>query len=204
MADEAAEKITKKLSKEFRHNRLALFDNLNILGVKKHTAKLYKNSFQIIKKEFTSILNPLYQEIYDEALALGFDGELETLDEAWIEEFFDEFSPVTKYVFKNEMERKQSRLFESLVASTSERFQSYKTAENLLARQVRQSAIELEDAIARAAYKSAGVEKVMWVTEEDDKVCAICVPLDGEIFDLAEAPPKQHHNCRCFLIPVRG
>ena len=192
-----------KLHKEFRHNRLALFDEMNVVGVKKHVRKLYKNTFKIIKNEFLAVLNPLYQEIYDEALALGFDGDLRDLDEGWIEEFFDEYNPVTKYVFRNEMERKESRLFESLVASTAERIGSFKTAENLLNRQVKQYAIELEDAVTKVAFKDAGVEKVRWVAEDDYKTCGVCSDLDGEVFDLKDAPPKQHYHCRCYLVPVR-
>ena len=200
--DAAAAKITSKLSKEFRHNRLALFDDMNVIGVKKHVAKLYQKAEKTIKQEFLSILNPLYKEIYDEALAMGFDGDPRDLDEGWIEEFFEEYNPVTKYVFKREMGRKESRLFESLVASTAERIQSYKTAENLLKRQVKQYAIELEDSVTKTAFRDAGVEKVMWVTEMDHKTCSVCSELDGEIFDLKDAPPKQHYHCRCYLIPV--
>lgn len=203
ITDAAAAKITKKLQKEFRHNRLALFDDMNVIGVKKHVSKLYKDTYKIIKKEFVSILNPLYKEIYDEAFALGFDGDPQDLDEAWIEEFFEEFNPVTKYVFKSELSRKQSRLFESLVASTAERVQSYKTAENLLKRQVQQYGIELEDTVTKVAFGDAGVEQVKWVSEHDFKTCGICSELDGQIFPLEEAPPKQHYNCRCYLIPVK-
>ena len=201
--DEAAARITSKIHKQFRHNRLALFDELNVIGVRKHVAKLYKDTYKIIKNEFLAILNPLYKEIYDEALALGFDGDLRDLDEAWIEEFFDEYNPVTKYVFKNEIGRKESRLFESLVASTAERVQSYKTAENLITKQAKQYAIELEDSVAKAVYESVGVEKVMWIAEHDDKTCGDCEELDGQIFPLKDAPPKQHYHCRCYLIPVK-
>lgn len=203
LADEAAAKITRKIHREFQHNRLALFDDVNVIGVKKHVAKLYKATFQIIKNEFLAVLNPLYTEIYDEALALGFDGDPRDLDKAWIEEFFDEYNLVTKYVFSSEMDRKQSRLFESLVASTAERMQSYKTAENLLKRQIQQYAIELDDAVTKAAFKDAGVKKVMWVAEDDHKTCGVCNDLDGEVFALEDAPPKQHYHCRCFLIPVK-
>ena len=203
MADEAAAKITRKIQKEFRHNRLALFDEMNVPATRKHVAKLYGKVFRIIQNEFLSILNPLYQEIYEEALALGFDGDMRELDEGWIEDFFEEFNPVTKYVFKNEMGRKESRLFESLVASSKERIQSYKTAENLLKKQVEQYAIELEDSVTKTAFRDAGVGKVQWVTEHDHKTCGVCSELDGKIFDLADAPPKQHYRCRCYLIPVR-
>ena len=207
MADAAAAKITSKISKEFRHNRLALFDELHIVGIKKHISKLYKNVYRTIKKEFVAILNPLYQEIYDEAASLGFDGDMEDLDEAWIEEFFDEYNPVTKYVFSNEMGRKQSRLFEALVATrdttNANKIQSYKTAENLLNRQVKQYAIELEDSVAMVVYKAVGVKKVKWVAENDHKTCGECREMDGEIFNIQDAPPKLHHNCRCYYIPVR-
>lgn len=184
-----------------------MFDELNLVGIKKHVSKLYKDVYKGIKKEFLAILNPLYKEIYDEALALGFDGDLRDLDEGWIEEFFDEYNPVTKYVFKNEISRKESRLFEDLVAVTntpgSDTMQSYKTAENLILRQVKQYAINLEDSVAMAVYKAVGVEKVQWVAEDDYKTCGVCKALDGEIFAVENAPPKQHYNCRCYLIPVK-
>ena len=176
---------------------------MNIAQTKKHIDKLYKDVFKAVKNEFLAILNPLYQEIYDEAIALGFDGDLRDLDEAWIEEFFDEYNPVTKYVFSNEVDRKKSRLFESLVASTKERHQSYKTAENLIIRQIKQYAVELEDAVAKTVYKDVGVEKVEWVAEHDHKTCGVCSELDGEVFNLKDAPDKQHPNCRCYLIPVK-
>ena len=176
---------------------------MNIPNTKKHVRQLYKKVYRIIKNEFVNILNPLYQEIYDEAVALGFDGDVRDLDEAWIEEFFEEYNPVTKYVFNNEIERKESRLFEALISSKRELHQSYKTAENLLIRQVKQYGIDLEDAIAMAVYKAVDVKKVMWITEDDHKTCSDCKELDGEIFKLEEAPPKLHPNCRCYYVPVK-
>ncbi len=176
---------------------------MNVIQVKKHVNKLYKSVYKTIKNEFVSILNPIYEAIYTEALDMGFDGDLRDLDEAWVEEFFEQYNPVTKYVFSNEIEQKKSRLFESLVASTTERHQSYKTAENLIIRQVKQYAIDLEDAIAMVVYDDVGVKKVMWSAEDDYKTCGVCNELDGEIFPINEAPPKQHYNCRCVLIPVK-
>ena len=203
MTDKAAAKIAKKISQEFRHNRLALFDEMSVMATKKHVAKLYSKTLKIIQKEFLSILNPLYREIWEEALALGFDGEPSSLDEGWIEDFFKEYNPVTKYVFKNELGRKQSRLFESLVASSTERIQSYKTAENLLKRQVAQYSIDLEDSVTKKVFRDMGVGDVLWVAEQDHKTCGVCSELDGEIFPLEDAPPKQHYHCRCYLIPMK-
>jgi SPP1 gp7 family putative phage head morphogenesis protein len=182
---------------------LALFDELNIVGVKKHIEKLYKESYKIIKKEFTEILNPIYQEIYEEAIAMGFDGDLRDLDEGWIEDFFDEYNPVTKYVFSNEIDRKKSYLFEAVVSAPQTKHQSYAKAERLLKNQVNQYGIDLEDAIAMTVYKDVGVEKVMWVAEDDQRTCGVCNDLDGQIFKLNDVPPKQHINCRCYIIPIK-
>ena len=176
---------------------------MNIVGVKKHINKLYKDTYKIIKNEFVAILNPIYQEIYDEAIALGFDGDLRDLDEAWIEEFFDEYNPVTKYVFSNEIDRKKSYLFEALVSDPTVKHQSYAKAEKNIIGQIKQYAIDLEDAIAKVVYEDTGVEKVQWVAEKDSRTCGVCNSLDGEIFDLDKAPDKQHYNCRCYLVPVK-
>ena len=180
-----------------------MFDEMNVVQIKKHVRKLYNTSYKIVLKQMTDIVNLIYEEIYDEALALGFDGDLRDLDEGWVEEFFQEYNPLTKFVFSNEFDRKESRLFESLVASTKERHQSYKTAERLLARQIKQYCIELEDKVLRTVYKDLGVKKVRWVTEQDHRTCGVCNELDGQIFDLDDAPPKQHWLCRCYLMPVR-
>lgn len=176
---------------------------MNVVGVRKHINKLYKDVYKIIKNEFVAIVNPIYQEIYDEAIALGFDGDLRNLDEAWVEEFFDEYNPVTKYVFKNEIDRKKSYLFESLVADPSVKLQSYAKAEKYLVRQIKQYAVELEDAIAKVVYEDVGVKQVQWVAEDDYRTCNDCKELNGEIFDINKAPEKQHYNCRCVLVPIK-
>ena len=182
---------------------MALFDELNIVGIKKHVHKLYKQIFKTVKQEFLKVINEIYQTIYDEAIDMGFDGDMRNLDEAWIEEFFDAYNPVTKYVFSNEIDRKESRLFEALVSNELERLKSYAYAERLITNQIEQYAIDLEDSIAKVVYEDTGVEKVMWVAEDDDRTCGVCNELDGQIFDLKDAPPKQHYNCRCYLIPVK-
>jgi len=45
------------------------------------------------------------------------------------------------------------------------------------------------------------VPYVQWVTQQDEKVCEICGPRDGEIYPEAEAMEiwPAHPNCRCTL-----
>lgn len=202
IADEAAVRITKKISREFRHNRLALFDEMNVVQVRKHVHKLYKDIVKIIKKEFLAVVDQICAEIYNETLSMGFEGEVREMGIDWLEKFLDKYNPVTKYVFSNEVDRKESRLFESLVSAMEERYQSYATAESLLSRQIKQCAIDLEDEIELDTYDDMGVEKVQWVAEDDDKTCGVCRALDGEIFDIDDIPGK-HPNCRCYLIPIK-
>jgi SPP1 gp7 family putative phage head morphogenesis protein len=177
---------------------------MNVLQTRKHIKKLYDNIERMIVKEFANAAMQIEQSVYDEALEMGFDGDIRDLDESFVEEFFEEYNPVTKYVFSNELGRKESRLFESLIASELDRHHSYATAEKLLIRQVRQYAINLEDKVAKVVYKDIGVEKVRWVAEKDERTCGTCHDLDGMVFDLADAPDKQHYACRCYLIPVKG
>ncbi len=182
---------------------MAHFDEMNIVGTKKHIKKLYKTAYKDIKKELGKIIHELSQEIYDEALALGFDGDRRDLDEAWLEEFFEEYNPATKYVFKRELDRKEARLFESVIADVATKIQSYKTAERLLRNQVVTNSILFEDAVQKIVYKGAGVKKVKWIAEQDHKTCSICGELDGQIFFLADIPTKPHPNCRCYVVPIK-
>ena len=45
--------------------------------------------------------------------------------------------------------------------------------------------------------------KLIYVTAEDEKVCPICLPFDGRIYQTVQDPGipdlPQHPNCRCFL-----
>lgn len=176
---------------------------MNIVQTKKHIHKLYNSIYKTVKQEFLKIINEIYQVIYDEAVAMGFDGDIRNLDEAWVEEFFDLYNPVTKYVFSNEIDRKESRLFEALVSNELERLKSYAYAERLITNQIEQYAIDLEDTIAKVVYEDTNVKKVMWNAEIDHKTCGVCAELDGQIFELNNVPPKQHYRCRCWITPVK-
>ncbi len=52
--------------------------------------------------------------------------------------------------------------------------------------------------------QSGVVDGVRWMTAQDELVCTICAPLDGETSDLSKGfdGPPAHPNCRCYLQPV--
>ena len=88
---------------------------MNIVSVKRHINKLYTTVYKTVKQEFLNVAKEIEQEIYDEVIALGFDGDLRDIDEAWIEEFFNAYNPVTKYVFSNEIDRKNHHRYSLLL-----------------------------------------------------------------------------------------
>lgn len=179
---------------------------MNVLQTRKHIKKLYDRVFDIISNELLQAANTIYGEIYDEAVDMGFEGNRAELDENWVEANLTDYSSTTKYVFKNELERKRSRLFESIVADKGDsgaEADDYATSLNLVIKQLKQFVIELEDRVARKVYKDLGVKKVRWVAEKDFRTCDVCSGLDGQIFPLDSVPPKQHWSCRCHIIVVK-
>lgn len=72
---------------------------------------------------------------------------------------------------------------------------------------------------ALAEYSSLGVERVEWLSTEDDRVCTEdsgpeielpdgeivygCLAMNGRIFNIEEAPDNPAHpNCRCTYLPL--
>ena len=50
-------------------------------------------------------------------------------------------------------------------------------------------------------HQQVGVEKLEWMTMEDERVCPVCGPLDGKVFDTGRFPPQPAHpNCRCTSV----
>jgi SPP1 gp7 family putative phage head morphogenesis protein len=52
-------------------------------------------------------------------------------------------------------------------------------------------------------YEQAGVKKVKWLTAADERVCDVCGPRDGKVFDLAGfTSPPRHPRCRCQALSL--
>lgn len=47
-------------------------------------------------------------------------------------------------------------------------------------------------------HDQVGVQRLEWMTMLDERVCPVCGPLDGKIFETRKFPPQPAHpNCRC-------
>lgn len=52
-------------------------------------------------------------------------------------------------------------------------------------------------------YRRYGIDKVEWLTAEDERTCPKCAPLDGKEYSIDKHPEcPAHPNCRCTLLAV--
>lgn len=211
--------LERENAKIFRKSRLTLdFDNINqpVRTIRSVARQVYRRLKQKSDKAYIDIGLLVYMEAFKEA-----DSEVDSkaddskitqkakkaINEKWLNKFHMEYNPVTKYVYENELERKEARFFESIVADVEaedrhEMEADYKAAENAWNRQTRQAMIDTEDRAAITAYEDAGITKVMWITQRDERVCKECIARNGMIFPIDQVPEKPHYGCRCYLRPI--
>ena len=132
----------------------------------------------------------IYEEIGEEVRKDGYKdiGKISAkAKKTLIESVLTSPDSVTKYEYANEIMRKRDRLSEALRTRLDANTE-WRRAISLWSNMTAQYADIVTDETAIRAYKDAGVEYVMWVTQEDEKVCEDCKPLNGKIFPIDKAP----------------
>lgn len=168
------------------------FDELNVIQSSK---ALYEELEQIVEVSLLMIAKRAYKD--------HGGTRVDAIDLAWLLGWLNDYDPVAKYVYTHEVERKCSRLAESIIASPNKAAE-IDVALRYWSNMVSQFAITITDRAVEKAYIDNGVERVMWVTIEDEKRCRECRERDGKIYDIAKKPPKPHIGCRCYVIPYWG
>lgn len=204
------------ITRIFKKSRLTLdFDHINqpVRTLQAESKRVYKLLEQKNHQAYLELGYLVYIEAFKEAQPGMADSEIsqkskKAISEKWLDKLQSEYSPVTKYVYSREVERKRARFFEAIVADTEAKLRrdmesDYRVAENAWIRQTRQAMIDTEDRAAITAYRDAGVRRVRWIAQRDDKVCEECERLDGLVFSIDAVPDKPHYNCRCSLEPVK-
>ncbi len=204
------------ITRIFKKSRLTLdFDHINqpVRTLQSESKRVYKLLEQKNHQAYLELGYLVYIEAFKEAQPGMADSEIskktkKTISEKWLDKLQSEYSPVTKYVYSREVERKRARFFEAIVADAEAKLRrdmesDYRAAENAWIRQTRQAMIDTEDRAAITAYRDAGVRRVRWIAQRDDKVCEECERLDGLVFSIDAVPDKPHYNCRCSLEPVK-
>lgn len=182
--------LNKQYSKLF--SQLTSFDELNVIEV---SHEIYDEVSKLVEKESTRLVKAVYDS-YSENHTISSADAL-----AFVLALMLAYNPVTKYVYKNELERKRSRFAEGVIASDTP-IEEVELAKRLLVALNRQFEDDVTFDTVVKAYEDDGVEEVRWITAEDDKRCKECKSRHGKIYPINKIPPKPHRYCRCYVEKV--
>ena len=200
-ADEVIKQINRQNLKLFKKLRQLDFDELNIIRA---VRSVYVKSYNYVKKRYLEIAFDAYLAAM---FACGIDSKTakkwaaKKIKPDWILDMMEEYDPVTLYQFRPEMDRKRQRVAEALIASHNKGTEVDK-ALRYWTLQCSHYALKSTDAATMAAYQRAGVKKVQWIAENDEKTCDECWQRNNVVYDINEVPDKPHYLCRCYLRPV--
>lgn len=202
-------KAADRAIKDMNHRNLRAFDRLKTLkfddlNVMRLITKVYDDAVQLAKRRYLQIA----LDAYIAALILAGVGPEEAEDRAedsitedWVLDMLEDYDEVTLYRFTTETDRKKERLVEALIASHN-KGEEIDRALRQWTQQITQYA---DNTVIRATlqgYVDAGVKRVRWTAEDDERVCRTCEKRDGKIYDIDKVPPAPHWRCRCLLYPV--
>ena len=180
--------LAKQYAKLFQ--RVTSFDELNIIDV---SHEIFDEAVVLTEREVARLVKLVYDSKREE-------GEISSEDAtSLVFTLMLAYNPVTKYVYKNEMERKRSRFAEGVIASENPS-EEVALAERLMIATNKQFAEDATFEAAVLAYKDDGVEKVRWVTAVDDRRCKECKSRHGNLYPIDSIPPKPHRYCRCYVV----
>lgn len=200
-ADNAIREMNRKNLKAFNRLKLAKWDEISIIQA---VSKVYGDSVLLAKRKYYEIaveafIVALYKAKVDPMEATAMADETITAD--WILDMLEEVDPVTLYAFLPEAERKKQRLIEAMAVAHNKNAEIDK-ALRYWTRQVSQYADNSVFYARLEAFRAAGITQVVWVTQQDERVCEECEGLNGQIFDINNVPNPAHINCRCELHPI--
>lgn len=182
--------LNKQYAKLFRS--VTSFDELNVISA---SHEIYNKVYALVEQEAARLSKAVYKKYKREENEETFDAT------AFVLALLLGYNPITKYIFKNELDRKRARFAESLIAS--------ETPHEEVARAMRlvagMSAQFMDDATFETlvqVFRDNGVERVRWVTSPDDRRCKQCASMHNKIYSIDDIPVKPHIHCRCWIEEV--
>lgn len=203
-ADRAIKDMNRRALRAFNGLRTMKFDELNVL---RSVSKVYDELVERAKKWFLLIARDAYAEALIEAGIRSREAERraeEDITNDWVLDMLEDYDGVTMYRFVSEVERKKQRTAEAILATEVERNREIDKSLRLWTQQVAQYADNAVTYATIDGYIEAGVKKVRWHTQEDDRVCVECNKLDEKVFEMDAIPDRPHFRCRCWLSIEKG
>ncbi len=200
-ADAAIKAMNRESLKAFGRLKTIRFDELHII---REVTSVYDTAAVTARKRYRKIA---YDGFIEALILCGMtDAEArreaaKVMSERWVKEWLGEVDPVVRYQFDPETDRKKQRLIESLAIKPGRDAEIDRALKDW-ARQTGHFAIAAVDRARLDAFRAAGVEEVVWVSERDSRVCRHCRSLDGQRFGINRVPGKPHMGCRCWLEPA--
>lgn len=199
-ADAALMVMLNDMAREFQNMSTEIgFEELNVLETRKRVNAMYRRMDGVIRREYGKVARKAYREACEEAdyRTDGFD------EDKFVSDVLKAYDPVSDFVYNREWIRKRDRLFESIISTergNQEMRKNLKRGLDVLANQVRQYADNITAKARILAFKRAGIDVVVWVTEKDERVCSICAARDEQFYPIEMLPPyPAHWHCRCVL-----
>lgn len=184
--------LNKQYGRMFR--KAASFDALNIIDI---SHEIYEEAYQLAEQEAIRLVESVYGSYRRQD-----EGTTETFDPvSFVLALVLAYNPVTKYVFKNEIDRKRARFAESMLASSTPA-EEIALAKRLLAATNAQFMDDVTFDTLVQAYRDNGAEMVRWVTAVDDRRCKQCAARHGKKYPIDKIPAKPHIHCRCYVEEV--
>ena len=199
-ADRSLMVMLNGMSREFQTMGTELgFDELNVMETRRRVNAMYARMDAMIRREYKKIAKRAYLDAIIEAGAVtkAFDAE------AFVTGALKAYDSVSNFVYEREWIRKRDRLFESIIATergNQEMRKNLKRGLDVLANQVRQYADNITAKARVYAFKQAGADVLVWITEKDERVCGVCAPRDEQFYPIELLPDyPAHWHCRCRL-----
>ena len=190
--DKAIAYLNKQYAKLFR--KVTSFDELNVISV---SHEIYNEALKATEQEATRLVKSVYDSYSASGTIPASDAN------AMVVALMVAYNPVTKYVYKNELDRKRSRFAEGVISSNAPR-EEVELAKRLLVALNKQFADDVTfDAVVKA-YADDGIKRVRWITAVDDRRCKECRARHHKIYNIDNIPPKPHLHCRCYVEKVEA
>ena len=182
--------LNKQYAKLFR--RVTAFDELNVISV---SHEIYDEALKITEQEATRLVKSVYDS-YRES-------EVIPVSEAhdFTVMLMGAYNPTTKYIYRNELDRKRSRFAEGVISSDTP-LEEVELAKRLLIALNKQFADDATFESVVKAFADDGVKHVRWITAVDDRRCKECKSRHHKIYSIDNIPPKPHLHCRCYVEKV--
>ena len=188
--------LNKQFVKLFRARVLPM-DELNVIEL---SHEIYDQAYTLIEQEAERLAKSVYGS-YRRKQEEEQDEEESFDAPAFVLALLLAYNPVTKYVFKNEIDRKRARFAEGVLSSSAPA-EEIALAKRLLVAMNAQFMDDVTFDSLVEAYRDNGTEKVRWVTHPDDRRCKQCKEMHGKIYPIDKIPAKPHIHCRCWVEEV--